>query len=87
MRQQGVADVGYSVPQLFGVDRAPGVLNGMMLPVQAHGMRLMSAGFFVDDEPIVWRGLMLDKALQQFFDDVFWGEFDVVFVKVPPGRG
>ncbi|NDL61092.1 Mrp/NBP35 family ATP-binding protein [Phytoactinopolyspora mesophila] len=82
------ADVwGHSIPQLFGVDRPPVAMNGMMLPIEAHGVRLMSTGFFVDDEPIVWRGPMLDKALQQFFDDVYWGELDVLFVDLPPGTG
>lgn len=83
------ADVwGYSVPQLFGVREAPVALKGLMLPVSAHGVRLMSVGFFVDDqEPIVWRGPMLRKALEQFLDDVYWGELDALLVDLPPGTG
>ena len=83
------ADVwGYSVPQLFGVRRNPVALKGMMLPVEAHGVALMSVGFFVDDEePVVWRGPMLHKALQQFLSDVHWGRLDVLLLDLPPGTG
>jgi ATP-binding protein involved in chromosome partitioning len=83
------ADVwGYSVPQLFGVRRSPVALNGLMLPVEAHGVRLMSVGFFVDDEePVVWRGPMLHKALEQFLFDVHWGDIDVMLIDLPPGTG
>lgn len=90
-RRVGVLDAdvwGYSVPQLFGVRRAPVALGGMMLPVDAHGVRLMSVGFFVDDaEPVVWRGPMLHKAIEQFVSDVHWGELDVLLLDLPPGTG
>ncbi|HEX5349660.1 MAG TPA: P-loop NTPase [Pseudonocardiaceae bacterium] len=83
------ADVwGYSMPQLFGVRRAPVALGGLMLPVRAHRVALMSTGFFVaEDTPIVWRGPMLHKALQQFLADVYWGELDVLLLDLPPGTG
>jgi ATP-binding protein involved in chromosome partitioning len=83
------ADVwGYSVPQLFGVRRRPVALKGLMLPVEAHGVRLMSVGFLVDDgEPVIWRGPMLHKALEQFLSDVHWGELDVLLLDLPPGTG
>ncbi|APA98515.1 Mrp/NBP35 family ATP-binding protein [Nocardia seriolae] len=83
------ADVwGYSMPQLFGVRRPPVALNGMMMPIQTHGVRLMSTGFFVqDEEPVVWRGPMLHKALEQFLDDVYWGNLDILFIDLPPGTG
>ncbi|HET8559522.1 MAG TPA: Mrp/NBP35 family ATP-binding protein [Marmoricola sp.] len=83
------ADVwGYSVPQLFGVRRAPVALKGVMLPVEAHGVALMSVGFFVDEqEPVVWRGPMLHKAIEQFLADVHWGELDTLLVDLPPGTG
>jgi ATP-binding protein involved in chromosome partitioning len=83
------ADVwGYSVPQLFGVRRNPTAIGGLMLPVPAHGVRLMSVGFFVDDEqPVMWRGPMLHKALEQFVTDVRWGELDVFLLDLPPGTG
>lgn len=83
------ADVwGHSIPQLFGVHRAPVALKGVMLPIEACGVRLMSTGFFVaDEEPIVWRGPMLHKALEQFITDVHWGEIDVLLADLPPGTG
>lgn len=83
------ADVwGYSVPQLFGVRRNPVALKGLMLPVESHGVRLMSVGFFVsEEEPVVWRGPMLHKALEQFLSDVHWGELDVLLLDLPPGTG
>ena len=83
------ADVwGYSVPQLFGVRRAPVALKGLMLPVNSHGVALRSAGFFVsEEEPVVWRGPMLHKALEQFLSDVHWGELDTLLIDLPPGDG
>ena len=83
------ADVwGYSMPHLFGVRRAPVALKGLMLPVEAHGVSLMSVGFLVDDdEPVVWRGPMLHKAIEQFLTDVHWGDLDVLLVDLPPGTG
>ena len=83
------ADVwGYSVPQLFGVHHSPIALYETMLPVQAHGVRLMSLGFLVEDEtPIVWRGPMLHKALTQFINEVHWGDLDVLILDLPPGTG
>jgi ATP-binding protein involved in chromosome partitioning len=83
------ADVwGYSIPQLFGVRRSPVVLGELMLPVPAHGVALMSIGFFVnEDQPVVWRGPMLHKALQQFVTDTYWGRLDALFVDLPPGTG
>ncbi|TDD71850.1 iron-sulfur cluster carrier protein ApbC [Actinomadura darangshiensis] len=83
------ADVwGPSMPLLFGTSRAPVVLGGAMMPVEAHGVRLMSTGFFVEGtQPLVWRGPMLHKAIQQFLDDVHWGDPDVLLVDLPPGTG
>lgn len=90
-RRVGVLDAdvwGHSIPLLFGVRRSPIALGGAMLPVEAHGVRLMSTGFFVDEtEPLVWRGPMLHKALQQFLDDVHWGELDALLIDLPPGTG
>ena len=83
------ADVwGYSIPQLFGVRRSPVALKGLMMPVEAHGVSLMSVGFFVEEEePVVWRGPMLHKALEQFMTDVHWGELDTLLLDLPPGTG
>ncbi len=83
------ADVwGYSVPQLFGARHSPIAMYEMMLPVQAHGVSLMSLGFLVEDEtPIIWRGPMLHKALTQFVQDVHWSDLDVLLLDLPPGTG
>ncbi len=83
------ADVwGYSMPQLFGVRRSPVVLGDLMMPVPAHGVGLMSMGFFVNEEqPVIWRGPMLHKALQQFVSDTYWGRLDALLVDLPPGTG
>jgi ATP-binding protein involved in chromosome partitioning len=83
------ADVwGYSMPQLFGVRRSPVVLGERMLPVPAHGVVLMSIGFFVtEDQPVVWRGPMLHKALEQFVADTHWGRLGTLLVDLPPGTG
>ena len=83
------ADVwGYSVPQLFGVTGPPVAMYETMLPVQAHGVRLMSLGFLVEGEtPVVWRGPMLHKALTQFVHEVHWGDLDVLLLDLPPGTG
>jgi ATP-binding protein involved in chromosome partitioning len=83
------ADVwGYSIPHLFGVRHNPVALAGTMLPVRAHGVSLISTGFFVgEDEPVMWRGPMLHKALEQFLTDVLWGELDVLLLDLPPGTG
>ncbi|MGQ0482504.1 MAG: Mrp/NBP35 family ATP-binding protein [Pseudonocardia sp.] len=83
------ADVwGYSMPQLFGVRRSPVVLGELMMPVTAHGVGIMSMGFFVNEEqPVVWRGPMLHKALQQFITDTYWGRLDALLVDLPPGTG
>ena len=83
------ADVwGYSIPQLFGVTTPPVAMYETMLPVQAHGVRLMSLGFLVDEEePIVWRGPMLHKALTQFVEEVHWGDLDLLLLDLPPGTG
>ena len=90
-RRVGILDAdvwGYSIPHLFGVRRAPIAIKGLMLPVDAHGVSLMSVGFFVkDEEPVVWRGPMLHKALEQFLSDVHWGELDVLLIDLPPGTG
>lgn len=83
------ADVwGWSIPQLFGVRRPPVALKGLMLPLQAHNVSLMSVGFLLDgDEPVVWRGPMLHKAIEQFLTDVYWGDLDTLLIDLPPGTG
>ena len=83
------ADVyGFSVPAMLGIDSAPSVSADKMVPPVAYGVRTMSIGYFVDeDQPVMWRGPMLHKALEQFLVDVDWGEPDFLLVDMPPGTG
>jgi ATP-binding protein involved in chromosome partitioning len=85
------ADVwGYSIPRMFGLggDRPPVSPERKILPLEAHGVKVMSIGFFVqEDSAVVWRGPMLHKALTQFLEDVDWGELDFLLVDLPPGTG
>jgi ATP-binding protein involved in chromosome partitioning len=83
------ADVwGFSIPRMLGVDRPPVVIDQMLVPPEAHGVRCISMGFFVEeDQPVIWRGPMLHKALEQFLTDVYWDEPDYLLVDLPPGTG
>ena len=84
------ADIyGFSIPRMLGVDHDPQVIDGMIIPpVGASGIKVMSIGMFVPDgQPVIWRGPMLHRALQQFLADVFWGDLDVLLVDMPPGTG
>ncbi|MEA2844117.1 MAG: ATP-binding protein involved in chromosome partitioning [Actinomycetota bacterium] len=83
------ADVyGFSVPKMLGIDQEPVVIDGMIVPPVAAGLKVISTGFFVDDDQaVIWRGPMLHKALEQFLTDVLWGEPDFLLVDMPPGTG
>ena len=84
------ADIyGFSVPRMIGVDRRPVVLSDeMILPVEAHGIQVISMGMLVDEAtPVMWRGPMLTKLLEQFMGDVMWGDLDYLVVDSPPGTG
>jgi ATP-binding protein involved in chromosome partitioning len=83
------ADVyGHSIPHMLGVDQRPVVVDKMIVPPVAHDLKLMSIGFFLEDNsPVMWRGPMLHRALEQFLSDVHWGELDVLLVDMPPGTG
>jgi len=85
------ADVwGYSIPRMFGLgsDRPPVSPERKIVPLEAHGVKIMSIGFFVaEDAAVVWRGPMLHKALTQFLEDVAWGALDYLLVDLPPGTG
>ena len=83
------ADVyGHSVPHMMGSEDKPHQVDDMIMPPQAHGVSLISIGHFVDDNaPVVWRGPMLHRAIQQFLADVFWGDLDVLLFDLPPGTG
>ena len=83
------ADVwGFSIPRMLGVDRPPVVIDEMIVPPEANGVRCISMGFFAqEDQAVIWRGPMLHKALEQFLTDVFWDEPDYLLVDLPPGTG
>ena len=83
------ADIyGFSVPDMMGVTEMPVVRGDRIIPVERLGVKVISMGFFVEDNaPVVWRGPMLGKALDQFFRDVEWGDLDYLFLDLPPGTG
>ncbi|MEV6602248.1 Mrp/NBP35 family ATP-binding protein [Actinoplanes sp. NPDC051346] len=83
------ADIyGHSVPRMLGVDGKPTRVEDMIMPPQAHGVKVISIGMFTaGNAAVVWRGPMLHRALQQFLADVFWGELDVLLLDLPPGTG
>ncbi|HYY10344.1 MAG TPA: Mrp/NBP35 family ATP-binding protein [Kineosporiaceae bacterium] len=83
------ADVyGFSVPRMMGVTNAPTRVDDMILPPVAHDVKVISIGMFVPgNQPVVWRGPMLHRALEQFLTDVFWGDLDVLLLDLPPGTG
>ena len=83
------ADIwGYSIPRMLGVSGKPVAFEGMVMPLQAHGCKVISIGFFTDpDRSVIWRGPMLHRALQQFLGDVHWGDLDFLLCDLPPGTG
>jgi len=83
------ADIyGFSVPDMMGITEMPVVKNDRIFPVERFGVKVISMGFFVENNaPIVWRGPMLGKVLDQFFRDVEWGELDYLLLDLPPGTG
>ncbi|MDC5697750.1 Mrp/NBP35 family ATP-binding protein [Intrasporangium calvum] len=95
MAEQGLrvgvvdADVyGFSVPRMLGVEQRPTQVDDMILPPISHDVKVISIGMFVPgNQPVVWRGPMLHRALQQFLGDVFWGDLDVLLLDLPPGTG
>jgi ATP-binding protein involved in chromosome partitioning len=90
-RRVGVLDAdvwGFSVPRMLGVSGQPVGFNDMILPLEAHGVKVISMGFFVPEEtPVIWRGPMLHKAIEQFLGDVYWGDLDFLLCDLPPGTG
>jgi ATP-binding protein involved in chromosome partitioning len=83
------ADVyGFSVPKMLGVTTDPLIIGDLVVPPTANGVRCLSMGYFVpDDTPVIWRGPMLHKALEQFLVDAYWGEPDFLLIDMPPGTG
>jgi ATP-binding protein involved in chromosome partitioning len=87
----GVVDAdiyGYSIPRMLGADRDPVVIDQMLLPPEAWGVRCISIGYFVPEgQAVIWRGPMLHKALEQFLTDVYWDEPEFLLIDMPPGTG
>lgn len=83
------ADIyGFSVPDMLNIEQRPTVIGELILPVEKFGVKVMSMGFFVEDNsPIIWRGPMLGKMLRNFFTEVHWGELDYLLLDLPPGTG
>lgn len=83
------ADVwGFSIPRMLGIHEKPKVVEDMIIPPEMFGVKIVSIGLFTtEDNPVVWRGPMLHKALQQFLEDVHWDEPDYLLVDLPPGTG
>jgi ATP-binding protein involved in chromosome partitioning len=90
-RRVGILDAdiyGHSIPHILGIHQKPVAVDQMIVPPVKDGLKLMSIGFFLDgNEPVMWRGPMLHRALEQFLTDVHWGELDMLVVDMPPGTG
>lgn len=83
------ADIyGFSVPDMMGITKRPEVINERIIPVERFGVKIISMGFFVEDNaPIIWRGPMLGKMLTSFLEEVEWGDLDYLLLDLPPGTG
>src|SRR6266540_1768190 len=85
----GIIDVdvwGFSIPRMMGVSGRPVAFNNMIMPLESHGVRIISMGFFVPEEtPVIWRGPMLHKAVNQFLGDVYWGDLSISMASFLPG--
>ncbi|WP_027415382.1 Mrp/NBP35 family ATP-binding protein [Aneurinibacillus terranovensis] len=90
-KKVGVIDAdiyGFSVPDMMGITQRPVVVDNTIMPVQRLGVKVISMGFFVEDNsPIIWRGPMLGKMLRNFFSEVHWGQLDYMILDLPPGTG
>lgn len=79
---------GPSIPLMMGVNRRPEVVDGMIQPLENFGVRVMSMGFLVEEDiPVIWRGPMVMKTIQQFASNVDWGELEILLIDLPPGTG
>ncbi|MEX2356148.1 MAG: Mrp/NBP35 family ATP-binding protein [Thermaerobacterales bacterium] len=79
---------GFSIPGMMSIEQRPTVIDEMILPIDAFGVRVISMEFFLqENRPVIWRGPMLGKMLQTFFDRVYWGELDYMILDLPPGTG
>lgn len=83
------ADIyGFSVPDMMNIEQRPTIIDQVILPIEKFGVKVISMGFFVEDNsPVIWRGPMLGKMLRNFFTEVHWGELDYLILDLPPGTG
>ncbi|WNR44248.1 Mrp/NBP35 family ATP-binding protein [Paenibacillus roseipurpureus] len=83
------ADIyGFSIPDMMGIEEQPQLVENVILPVEKFGVKVISMGFFVQDNaPVVWRGPMLGKMLRNFFNEVNWGDVEYILLDLPPGTG
>lgn len=83
------ADVyGFSIPRMLGLKGQPTIIDDKIIPLRRGDMQVVSMGFFIDeDEPVIWRGPLLHKAINQFISDVMWDQLDYLFLDLPPGTG
>ncbi|HVP74936.1 MAG TPA: Mrp/NBP35 family ATP-binding protein [Gaiellaceae bacterium] len=90
-RRTGILDAdiyGHSIPHMLGIRQKPVAVDELIVPPVKDELKLMSIGFFLEgNEPVMWRGPMLHRALEQFLTDVHWGDLDVLVVDMPPGTG
>lgn len=79
---------GPSIPLMMGVSGRPEIEDESIIPLESHGIKIMSMGFLIDDDtPVVWRGPMIQKTINQFINNVKWGELEIIIVDLPPGTG
>lgn len=90
-KRVGVIDAdiyGFSIPDMMGIENKPKVEKNKIFPVERFGVKVISMGFFIEDNsPVIWRGPMLGKMFNSFFKEVDWGELDYVLIDLPPGTG
>ncbi|HDX9577382.1 TPA: Mrp/NBP35 family ATP-binding protein [Bacillus pseudomycoides] len=90
-KKVGIVDAdiyGFSVPDMMGIEKRPIVRGDKIIPVERLGVKVISMGFFVEDNaPVIWRGPMLGKMLNHFFTEVEWGDLDYLVLDLPPGTG
>lgn len=83
------ADVyGPDIPMMMGIEEAPPIMRGRLVPAERYGVQVLSLGFYVPrDEPVIWRGPLIHKTMNQFFRETEWGDLDYLIVDLPPGTG
>lgn len=83
------ADIyGFSIPRMLGAKGAPTVIDNTIIPLDSHGIKVISMGFFISEsESVIWRGPLVHKAVTQFLSDVYWDNLDYLFIDLPPGTG